>query len=62
MKLLNQAEELRGSDIGRQRKYDGQLDALRSTISALQEDVRSKMQVVADLKQEMAGGLQAVRA
>jgi hypothetical protein len=61
MKLLNQAEELRGSDIGRQRKYDGQLDALRSTISALQEDVRSKMQVVADLKQEMAGGLQAVR-
>ncbi len=47
--------------MGRQRKYDNQLDGLRGALIALQEDIGGKMRAMAGLKQEMTSGLQAVR-
>ena len=61
MKLHHQAEEIRGSDIGRQRKYDTQIESLKNAFMSLQQETAEKMRVVVGLKQEMTGGLQTVR-
>lgn len=47
--------------MGRQRKYEGQLENLRAVFTSLQDDVNNKMRIVTGLKQEMGMGLQTVR-
>ncbi len=51
MKLHHQAEEIRGSDIGRQRKYDTQIESLKNAFMSLQQETAEKMRVVVGLKQ-----------